>query len=316
MGSFAPIAAVVGSQIVGSLISSDSAEDAAETQAESADRASQITWDMYEQNRKDALPTIRAGNRARERAEAELEIGPWRGKDKVTVKKGVKLTSDDLAKIKKLNADIKTKEAWLKQYPDSTWASGVQGEINRLKKNLSGIKGKAVTTTTRTPTSAGMGTFKYKASQMYKREKEQGMNAIAKSMNAQGLLGSGALPRSEASYVTGLAGKDYLDAANLWLNTKLNEANIWATTKINPNLALAGAGQVALQNMSNLGASTAENVGQNTMATGNALATGRINSANAWTQGLQNAGNALAGMNWGGVKTTTVPKTTTGGVWT
>ena len=55
-------AAVVGAATVaGSMYSSKQAGKAAKTQAASADRASQIQWDMYDQTRKDLDPYKQAG---------------------------------------------------------------------------------------------------------------------------------------------------------------------------------------------------------------------------------------------------------------
>ena len=56
-------AAVVGAATVaGSMYSSKQAGKAAKTQAASADRASQIQWDMYDQTRKDLDPYKQAGD--------------------------------------------------------------------------------------------------------------------------------------------------------------------------------------------------------------------------------------------------------------
>lgn len=153
--------------------------------------------------------------------------------------------------------------------------------------------------------------FQYKESPMYQFQVKQGQNALAKSYNAQGALGSGAYPRANAEYVTGLAGKDYFDQANLWLNTQ-----------INPRLSLANSGQVATQTAGSFGASAAEQVGSNTVSGANALASGRVASQNAWTQGIQGAGNALSSVDWSNIKwptTTTAPAastTSTSGIWT
>ncbi len=153
--------------------------------------------------------------------------------------------------------------------------------------------------------------FQYKESPMYQFEVKQGQNALAKAYNAQGALGSGAYPRANAAYVTGLAGKDYYDQANLWLNTQ-----------INPRLSLADSGQVATQTAGSFGANAADQVGANTMSGANALASGRVASQNAWTQGAQGVGNALSNVDWSSISnpfsssTTTTKIPTDGWTWT
>lgn len=61
-----PVAAVVAgaATIGGALISSSAAKKAAKTQAASADKASQVQWDMYNQTRTDMAPWREAGGAA------------------------------------------------------------------------------------------------------------------------------------------------------------------------------------------------------------------------------------------------------------
>lgn len=59
-----PVAAAVGGTIAGGLLSSKGAKSAAKTQANAADRASQVQQDMYEQTRQDLDPFRQAGTDA------------------------------------------------------------------------------------------------------------------------------------------------------------------------------------------------------------------------------------------------------------
>lgn len=53
-----------GASIVGGLLGADAAESAADTQAAAADRASQVQWDMFQQQREDFAPWRQAGTAA------------------------------------------------------------------------------------------------------------------------------------------------------------------------------------------------------------------------------------------------------------
>ncbi|MDH2239067.1 hypothetical protein N5K27_22420 [Pigmentiphaga sp. GD03639] len=64
-----------GASIVGGLMGSDAAESAADTQAAAADRASQVQWDMFQQNREDLAPWRQAGGAAVNRLAQLLGIG-------------------------------------------------------------------------------------------------------------------------------------------------------------------------------------------------------------------------------------------------
>ena len=61
--------------LVGDAKAADAQTDAAQTAAASTDRASQITWDMYNQTRADLMPAIKSGNRARTQVESLLGKG-------------------------------------------------------------------------------------------------------------------------------------------------------------------------------------------------------------------------------------------------
>lgn len=125
--------------------------------------------------------------------------------------------------------------------------------------------------------------FNYQESPGYKMELAAGQRAIPRIRAAQGLLGSGKTEKDLTEFSVRLANQDRASMLNEWLSTQLN-----------PNLAMSGAGQVTAGNLGVQGYNTGAQVGQNTMAAGNALAMGGVNQANAWTQGFQNTGNALA----------------------
>jgi len=69
------IGAAAGSIYSGSK-AAGAAKDAAQLQAESADKAAQIQWQMYQQTRADQMPWLQAGKRALGTLEKDVAAGP------------------------------------------------------------------------------------------------------------------------------------------------------------------------------------------------------------------------------------------------
>jgi len=68
-------AAIGGASIVGSLISSNASSNAAQTQADSANSANQLQWNMYQQTRTDNQPALDARNNALSQLQGSNGIG-------------------------------------------------------------------------------------------------------------------------------------------------------------------------------------------------------------------------------------------------
>jgi hypothetical protein len=66
---------VAGSALAGGLIAANGAKSAASTQAASADRAAQLSWDQYEQTREDQAPWRAAGSAALSQLAGGLQPG-------------------------------------------------------------------------------------------------------------------------------------------------------------------------------------------------------------------------------------------------
>ena len=101
---------------------------------------------------------------------------------------------------------------------------------------------------------------------------DQGMRALTNSQAARGGLLSGGAMKEATSYGQGIGSDEYM-----------NEFNRYAT--------MSGMGQTAVNNTTNAGVATAGNVGNSTMAAGNARASGYIGGANAITGGLNSGIN-------------------------
>ncbi len=134
------------------------------------------------------------------------------------------------------------------------------------KKRLSGIIGQ-------TPQPIG---DKLKTTPGYQFRLQEGINALDRGAAARGLSLSGAQLKGVQGYGEGMASQEY-------------------TNYMNRLASLAGLGQQAAGTTGQYGINYANQAGQNTMAAGNARASGYINQANAFTGGVQGVGNALSG---------------------
>lgn len=73
-----PITAAVagGASIIGGIVSSNAAKSAANTQADAADRAAQLQYEMYQQQREDLAPWRAAGQQGLNTLQSMLQAGP------------------------------------------------------------------------------------------------------------------------------------------------------------------------------------------------------------------------------------------------
>jgi len=115
---------------------------------------------------------------------------------------------------------------------------------------------------------------------------QQGNLATTNLANqAGGLVGGNAL-QGLTNYGQNAASQEFQNAFNRFQTQRGNIYNTLA--------GIAGIGQTAQGQVSNLAQNTAGNIGQATIGIGNALAGGQIGASNALSAGIQNAGNAYA----------------------
>lgn len=126
--------------------------------------------------------------------------------------------------------------------------------------------------------------FNFEADPGYQFRKQEGINALDASASARGRLNSGAQDRAVTRYASNLASQEYQNAFSRNAAVKTNNFNQLAT--------LANVGQVANQANQSAGNRMAENVGQSTIATGNAIANNAINQGNARASAYQNYATA------------------------
>ena len=113
---------------------------------------------------------------------------------------------------------------------------------------------------------------------------QQGNLATANALNRSGgLIGGNAL-QGLTDYGQGAASTEFQNAFNRFQTQRGNIYNTLA--------GIAGIGQTAQKQTSDLAQNTAGNIGQATIGIGNAMAGGQIGAANALSGGFQGAGNA------------------------
>lgn len=130
--------------------------------------------------------------------------------------------------------------------------------------------------------SFGMSDFQ--ADPSYAFRKQQGMDGIESSAAARGGLLSGAALKSLNDFNSNLASQEYGNAANRF---STDQANRYARL-----FGLAGMGQNAANNMTNLTTQNATNVGNMQMGIGQARGAGLFGSADARAAGIESAANA------------------------
>jgi hypothetical protein len=113
---------------------------------------------------------------------------------------------------------------------------------------------------------------------------QQGNLATTNLANQSGgLIGGNAL-QGLTNYGQGAASQEYNNAFNRFQTQRTGIYNTLA--------GIAGIGQTAQGQVSNLAQNTAGNIGQATIGAGNAMAGGQVGAANALSGGFQGAGNA------------------------
>jgi hypothetical protein len=113
---------------------------------------------------------------------------------------------------------------------------------------------------------------------------QQGNLATTNLANQAGGLVSGNTLQGLTNYGQGAASQEFQNAFNRFQGQRTNIYNTLA--------GIAGIGQNAQQQTTNLAKDVSGNIGQATIGIGNAMAGGQIGAANALSGGFQGAGNA------------------------
>lgn len=105
----------------------------------------------------------------------------------------------------------------------------------------------------------------------------EGQRAVEGSAASKGMLMSGGTLKDLTRFGQGIAADDF-------------------NQQFNRTASVAAGGQQANQSLGQLGANAATNIGNAQMQGGNARASGYVGQANAWINGINNAGNRLSSM--------------------
>lgn len=126
----------------------------------------------------------------------------------------------------------------------------------------------------------------------YQFNLSQGLKSVNNALGARGLLNSGAVMKGAGEYATGLADSTYGHQFDMYQQDQNNAYN-----KL---MGVASLGENAAAQTGMFGTQTSHDIGQNMIGAGNAIAAGRVGSANAWSNGLNGIGsNALMAAMYG-----------------
>lgn len=133
----------------------------------------------------------------------------------------------------------------------------------------------------------------YQADPGYSFRLKEGMKALEQGAAARGGLLSGNMLRGAQEYGQGLASQEYQNAYNRYQQQQGNQFNRLAS--------LAGVGQSAVGALGQAGQNYAGNVGNIGMTSGANQANALLSAGQARASSLGGWGQALGGVDWGGV---------------
>ena len=125
----------------------------------------------------------------------------------------------------------------------------------------------------------------FEADPGYQFRVEEGMKALDRTASARGSVLSGGAIKAAQRYNSGLASQEYGNAFNRF---QIEQAN-----RYNRLAGLSGTGQVAANQLSNLGQNYANNYGDLVTQGGNARASGYIQNSNNWQNFITGTTNSI-----------------------
>lgn len=262
--------ASVAAPIVGSLIGGDAAEDAANTQAASADRATALQKQMFDKQVELQAPFRETGLQANNRLAYLLGLGE----------------SGSMSADQRYQELLRTAEAEHRRVYGVGWDAANPADVELNKQKL---RAKAEAAVAGDPAQAGdfgslMRRFSmddFEADPGYAFRMKEGLDAVESGAAARGGLLSGAAQKALQKYGQGLASQEYGNAYNRFTADQTNQYNRLA--------GLVNTGQGATNQTSNAAANFGQQAGANAIGAGNAIASGQIGQANALAGGI-NAG--------------------------
>lgn len=278
---------------------SDAAKSASKAQAQATDQASQVQWDMYNQNRTDLEPWRQAGLTGLNQYMALLGL-PTNNVAAATAPAGAPSSSNEYLSGKGMNAQLYYSDPAYRDAfnevaalhnldPQQGFTRGGMdlGKISADIQNRYLTKSRAANPATTggiqaNPMSQQQAFDAFRATPGYQFGLDEGQKTLQSSAAAAGGLFSGKAGKALVKF-----GTDYADQQGY-------------QPYVNRIASLAGLGQTATNTIGGYGQNTANNVGNGLLSAGNARASGIAGSANAWG----NFAGGLAGMlgNYGAQK--------------
>lgn len=288
------LVATVGGSLIGGMMSSDASQSAANTQAASADKATALQREIYQNqvalNDPYRQMGLGAGNRLM--TLLGLQGGPS-APNLDGGSSGGALTRDQIrAQLlpKYSTAAISGEPIYNGEgspliYPNASPASVDEAGLNAaIDQQMAGQSQNQSTVNGNTSDPAYGSLMKdfsmadYQADPGYQFRLDQGNRALMMSAAARGGLLSGAALKDAMAYNSGQASQEYQNAFDRF---QVNRSN-----KLNPLQSLMGVGQTGTGAITNAAGNYGTNAGNNIIGAGNALASGRIGSANAWNSAM------------------------------
>lgn len=282
-------AAMAGGAVLGSM----SSKNAANTQANSANQASQVEQGMFDKTQQNLAPWMNTGTVSLGQLNRFAGLPGFSGDpaaNELNFKGQTFANRDALHKAlyDDYASQLKAKAA---AAPTQTGAFGIPRSSQPF--DPSQISEPAIQQAMSAATQAnpgggndpqfGMltkpfGMEDFKASPAYSFNLEQGQAAIDKAAAARHNFYSPATLQQIAKYSQGMASNEF---QNAFSNYNTNLGNIW-----NRLYSLSSGGQNAATNMGGFGTTVGSQLGENAIGAGNAQAAGTIGSANAISQGV------------------------------
>lgn len=272
VGTGIAIAGGIGAigNIAGGIMGSSAASDAANAQVQAAKNANALQKYMYDQNRQDSAPWRTQGASATNYIARLLGV-PGAAENSVSdLELPVKPQLSDYVKSAAYNATTLPNSA----AKNKNNAKGLDAYNNAMTNyNNQMASYNAQVSAAKQPIDL---TDTLRSTPGYQFTLDQGTQAIDRNAAASGRLNSGATLKALQTYGEGVADQTY-------------------ENYMNRLYSLAGLGQASTTSLGNLGANAANNMSANTMAAGNAQASGYINSANAINGAISGVGNTING---------------------
>lgn len=316
LGTYAPLIGAgisAGTGLIGSGIAASAARNAAQTQADAANRSNDVLWQIYNQNRADLGPYREVGYRALQDlvplTANPLTYGPYTAPGT--------LQAADYAFDPNAYTFDPNAYAFNGQQYAFTPPSGQQvlnddpGYQFRVSEGMKALERSAAAKGTlisggqfKAAQQYGQNLASQEYQNAYERARQRNEMGYQRGLTENQMGYERGLQGNQLSYERGLTGNQLgyqraltqneteAQRALAQYNTNFNTATTLRNMRYNELAGLAGTGQQAVNQSANLGAQTGQNVANNMQSAAAAQAAGTVGAANAYQSGLQNVGNA------------------------